>query len=87
MPVYCFFKKGSHVNTLEINDKRGSAFLREWGYEKQPEELSAPNAHFATARFHEIRNEEQATERAFSTEAAFVALLVGLPAVVDWLFF
>lgn len=87
MPVYCFFKKGNHVNALETNDRRGSACLREWGYEKQPEELSAPNAHCATARFHDIRNEDKATEHAFSTGAYFVALTVGLTAVADWLFF
>ncbi|KHJ69245.1 hypothetical protein QU24_04800 [Pantoea rodasii] len=87
MPVYCFFKKGKHVNALERNDTRGSACLREWGYEKQPEELAAPNAHFAIVRFHDIRNEEQTTDHAFSTGAAFVALIVGLTAVADWLFF
>lgn len=86
MPVYCFFKKGNHVNALEKDDIRGSACLREWGYDKQPEELAAPNAHFATARYYDIRNEGQATGHAFSTGAVFVALIVGLTTVADWLF-
>lgn len=86
MPDYCFFKKGNHVNALEGNDKGGAAFLREWGYSKQSEELNAPNAHCALARFHDIRNEEQASEPPFSTGAALVALIVGLIAVLDWFF-
>ncbi len=86
MPLYCFFKKGSHLNALERNDIIGSACLQEWGYEKQPEELNAPNAHYAIARFHDIRNEKEATEHAFSTGSAFIALIIGLIVVVDWLF-
>ena len=86
MPEYCFFKKGDHVNALERNDTKGAACLREWGYVKQSEELNAANIHCALARFHDIRNENQASENAFSTGAALAALIVGLIAVVDWLF-
>jgi hypothetical protein len=84
--MYCFFKKGEHVNALERNDTIGAAFLREWGYSKQPEELDAANTHCALARFHDIRNEDKASEHAFSTRAAFVALIVGMTAVIDWFF-
>lgn len=86
MPAYCFFKKGNHINALEVDDLKGSVCLQEWGYKKQPEELSAPDAHCATALFHHIRNKENPTHRAFSTRAAFLALIVGLIAVSDWLF-
>lgn len=86
MPEYCFFKKGDHVNALERNDTEGAACLRDWGYTKQSEELKAANTHCALAHFHDIRNEEQAREHAFSTGAAFLALIVGMLAVVDWFF-
>ncbi|MDF7649922.1 hypothetical protein F3J38_20635 [Pantoea sp. Acro-805] len=86
MPEYCFFKKGDHVNVLEKNDASGAACLREWGYAKQSEELNAPNTHCALARFHHIHNEERSSKYAFSSEAAFLALIVGLIAVMDWLF-
>ena len=86
MPSYLFFKKGNQVNALEGNEKGGGAFLPERGYSKESEELNAPDAHCALARFHDIRNEEQASEPPFSTGAALVALIVGLIAVLDWFF-
>ncbi|MGK0705321.1 hypothetical protein ACSFCW_17820 [Yokenella regensburgei] len=86
MPVYCFFKKGKHVNALERSDTKSANFLQEWGYSKLPEELDAANTHCALARFLEIQAEERASEYAFSTGAAFVALIIGIIAVVDWFF-
>ncbi|MFS2222556.1 hypothetical protein [Pantoea sp. B65] len=86
MPDYCFFKKGNNTAVLEKSDAGGASLLTGQGYQKQFEEVSAPNAKGALARFADIRKEEQKTEYAFATGAAFIALIVGLIAAVDFLF-
>ncbi|WP_017345739.1 hypothetical protein [Pantoea sp. A4] len=85
MPVFCFFKKGNHINALDVNDLDGSVFLQEWGYKKQPEEVNALNAHSAKALFNQIRNEEKSTHHALSFRN-FLALILSLIAISNWLF-
>jgi len=86
MPEYCFFKKGKHIIALERSEAAKSAQLATEGWQKQFEELSAPDAKRALNRFYDIRKEEQTTEHAFSTGAAFISLTVGLVALAGWLF-
>ncbi len=87
MPEYYFFKKGHQITVLERNDSAGAAQLFESGYEKQPEEVTAPDENSALARFHDIRNEEQHRQNASARGKVFVALTLGLLSVAGWLFF
>lgn len=87
MPEYCFFKKGNHITALEKTDTAGAFALTNKGYEKQFEELNAPDVKRALARFIDIRKEEQTTTHSFVTGAVFASLLVGVVAVASWLFF
>lgn len=86
MPEYCFFKKGNHITALEKTDTTGASALTNKGFEKQFEELNAPNVKRALARFIDIRKEEQTTTHSFVTGAVFASLLTGLVAVAGWLF-
>ncbi|MBB3306975.1 MULTISPECIES: hypothetical protein [unclassified Enterobacter] len=86
MPEYCFFKKGNHINALERSDIAGASDLTAKGYEKQFEELHAPDVKHALARFIDIRKEEQTTTHSFVTGAVFASLLVGVVAVASWFF-
>lgn len=86
MPEYCFYKKGNHTTALKKTDKAGASYLTAKGYEKQFEELNAPDEKRALARFIDIRKEEQTSTHSFATGAVFASLLVGVVAVVSWLF-
>jgi len=86
MPDYYLFKKGKQTAVLERSDAREASRLTGQGYEKQFEEINAPDAKRALARFTDIRKEERTTEYAFATGAAFIALAVGLMAVADFIF-
>lgn len=86
MPEYCFYKKGNHITALEKTDTSGAFALTNKGYEKQFDELNAPDVKRALARFIDIRNEEQTTTHSFVTGAVFASLLVGVVAVASWLF-
>lgn len=87
MPEYCFFKKGHQITVLERSDSAGAAQLSQSGYEKQFEEITAPDEKRALARFHDIRNDEQHRENAFARGEVFVVLTLGLLSVAGWLFF
>ncbi|MDY0927029.1 hypothetical protein [Pantoea trifolii] len=86
MPECFFLKKGNHINALERSDIAGASDLTAKGYEKQFEELNAPDVKCALARFTDIRKEEQTTTHSFVTGAVFASLLVGVEAVVSWFF-
>ncbi|WP_258195887.1 hypothetical protein [Pantoea hericii] len=87
MPEYCFFKKGRQITVLERNDSAGAAELSQRGYEKQFEEVTAPDENRALARFHDIRNEDQQSANAFARGEVFAILTVGLLSVAGWLIF
>lgn len=84
MPEYCFFKKGNHITALERRDIAGASDLTEKGFEKQFEELNAPDVERALARFADMRKEEQTTTHSFVTDAVFASLLVGVVTVFSW---
>lgn len=86
MPEYCFYKQGNHITALKKTDKAGASDLTAKGYDKQFEELNAPDVKRALARFIDIRKEEQTTTHSFVTGAVFASLLVGVVAVASWFF-
>jgi hypothetical protein len=86
MPDYCFYKKGENIIVLDRSDATRATSLNVQGYHKQFEEVTAANEKSALVRFRDLRQEGQATEHAFATGAAFVALIVGLMVAVDFLF-
>ena len=74
MTDFIFFKKGKQITALEKSDVDGAAQLANQGYEKQFEEIDAPDPEKALLRFADIRNEEVVTEHAFTTGAVFSAI-------------
>ena len=86
MPTYVFLKKDNRLSVLEKSDIDGAMALQKQGYDKQFEEIDAPDAKHALSRFADIKKDEATTEYAFSTGAAFIALMVGLIAVAGFLF-
>ena len=78
MPDYCFFKKGKQVAVLEKSEMKKASLLIGQGYEKQFEEVDAPDAEHALARFADIRDEECTTESAFVTGSVFSTIVTAI---------
>ncbi|MEN3753458.1 hypothetical protein ABC733_14755 [Mangrovibacter sp. SLW1] len=65
-------------------DAPESGRLKAQGYEQQFEEITAPNAAKALARFHDIKQDEESIQHGFSTGAAFISLLVVLMFIISF---
>ena len=87
MPEFVFFKKGNHTTALEKSDVQGAALLREQGYEKQFEEIIAPDSQRALARLADIKKEEDTALHAWATGAVFTAVIVPVLGFIGYLFF
>ncbi|WP_417642727.1 hypothetical protein [Enterobacter kobei] len=75
MPDYCFYQKGKQMVVLERTDARGALQLSEQGYEKQFEEVCAPDKSHALARFADIRREKEIDQHNFLSGAATVPFI------------
>ena len=78
MPDYCFFKKGKQIAVLEKSEAEKASLLTGQGYDKQFEEIDAPDAEYALARFADIRKEECTTEHAFATGSVFSTIVTAI---------
>lgn len=86
MPDFVFFKKGNHLCVIEKSDTDKALKLKKQGYDKQFEEIDAPDSELARTRFLDIKDDEASTEYVFATGAAFIALIVVIMAVADFIF-
>jgi len=78
MPNYIFFRKGEQIAVLERSEAEKALLLTDQGYEKQYEEIDAPNAEHALARYADIRKEERTTEHAFITGTVFSTIVTAI---------
>jgi hypothetical protein len=78
MPDYIFFRKGEQIAVLERSEAEKAPLLTDQGYEKQYEEIDAPNAEHALARYADIRKEERTTEDAFITGTVFSTIVTAI---------
>ncbi|MBH2718758.1 hypothetical protein I5P68_03200 [Serratia ureilytica] len=69
---------GRHLTAVNKSDAESASLLVGPGYKQQPEEIDAPDAIMALKRFADIKNEEIATEHAFTTGAVFSSVLSAL---------
>lgn len=86
MPDYCFYQKGKHMVVLERTDAPGAMTLSEQGYEKQFEEVSAPDKDRALARFADIRREKEIDQHNFLSGAAGMPIIGLMAAAATALF-
>ncbi|KEA53402.1 MULTISPECIES: hypothetical protein [Mangrovibacter] len=84
MPVFIFLKKGGQITVVEKADATEATRLKAQGYEQQFEEITAPNAAKALARFRDIKQDEESIQHGFSTGAAFISLLVVLMFIISF---
>ncbi|MBH2952477.1 hypothetical protein [Serratia sp. FS14] len=75
MSEFILFRKDHHRTSVNKSDTESASLLVGQGYEQQPEEIDASDASMALKRFADIKNEEIATEHAFTTGAAFSSVL------------
>ncbi|MCT9844382.1 hypothetical protein C6560_18795 [Enterobacter sp. FS01] len=86
MPEFVFFKKGNKTTALEKSDVQGAALFINQGYEKQFEEIIAPDGQHALARLADIKKEEEIAPFAWATGAAFFGVIFAIMMVVGYLF-
>lgn len=86
MPDYCFYQKGKQMVVLERTDARGALQLSEQGYEKQFEEVCAPDKNQALARFADIRREKEIDQHNFISGAATMPFIGLMAAAATKLF-
>ncbi|HHP7837664.1 TPA: hypothetical protein ACSHSI_004718 [Serratia marcescens] len=75
MADFILFRKDHHLTAVNKSDAESASLLVGQGYEQQPEEIEAADANMALKRFADIKNEEIATEHAFTTGAVFSSVL------------
>lgn len=79
MPDFFFFKKARHLVAVDRKDEAAVAQLSTDGYQKQFEEINAPDAERALIRLQDIRKDAADLEYGFLTGGIFgiVTLLFG----------
>ncbi|MCV2532038.1 hypothetical protein [Enterobacter wuhouensis] len=78
MPDYRFFQKGQQYIALESTDVNSASQLIAQGFEKQFEEVCAPDERAALARFADIRRNNQIDRNNFLAGAGqmpFIGLM------------
>lgn len=79
MPDFFFFKKGQQLVAADRKDTAAAERLKADGYQKQFEEINAPDAERALIRLQDIRKDAADLEYGFLTGGIFgiVTLLFG----------
>lgn len=78
MSEFIFFRKGTQTFAVEKGNAEGSSHLEAQGYEQQFEEITAPDAESALARYNDIKKEEELNVYAFALGPTFTLLIVAV---------
>lgn len=86
MPEYCFYNKDKQTVVVKKSDAESAFQLTEQGYEKQFEEIIAPDETQALARLADIRREKQVDQHNFLAGAIAMPLIGVMTAAATSLF-
>lgn len=76
MSEFIFFRKGTQIFAVEKGNAEGSSHLEAQGYEQEFEEITAPDAQSALARYNDIKKEDELNVYAFALGPTFTLLIV-----------
>lgn len=86
MPDYCFYKKGKNTVVVERSDSDSATQLTKQGFEKQFEEIKAPDEKQALARSADIQREKRIDQHNFISGAITMPFIGVLTAVANLFF-
>ena len=86
MPDYCFYTHGKQIVVLERSEVNRAIDLMGQGYKKEVEEVHAINEKQATARFADIRKNNDIDRHNFLAGASVMPLIGVLTAMAAFLF-